>query len=259
MTRIAFFRGYEVSGIFSRGDHTVVTGRTGSQHLCVVDGIDGRPQISAMTILAHVGRLHVRRSLSSSIGAVVAAETIVNNIDVIEKCRQPGHGGVAVIAIIAAGNVRRIFPGSDRAVMAGTAGTDNLSVVDGVDRCPDNIVVAIFTNIGGLDVRWIFSGGSSAVVASRAACDDAGMIEVSRDPRYGRMAIVTVVAAGNVRRVFPGSDDAVMAGTTGAQYLSVIDAIGGRPQTTVVAILAHIGGLNMGWILTGGCDTVVTA
>ena len=43
VARVAFFCGYEVPDIFAGGDHTVVTGRAGSQHLRVINGIDRLP------------------------------------------------------------------------------------------------------------------------------------------------------------------------------------------------------------------------
>jgi hypothetical protein len=166
---------------------------------------------------------------------------------------------MAVITLSTRGDVGRVLAGRYRAIVAGITSTQDLCVIDGIGWIPDNIVVAIFTNVGGLDVKWILAGGPDAVVACGAASDDIGVIEVGRQPRYCGVAVVTVVAAGDVGRVFSGCDNAIVAGTAGTQYLRVIDPVGGRPQVAVVAVLAHIGGLNMGRILAGGFDAVVTA
>ena len=87
---------------------------------------------------------------------------------------------MAVITVIASRDMSRVFPRGNRAVMAGTTGTQHLGVIDYVGRCPDDIIVAIFTNIGGLDVRWIFARGTVAVVTRGAAADDTGVIEIRR-------------------------------------------------------------------------------
>lgn len=44
------------------------------------------------------------------------------------------------------------------------------------------------------------------------------------------MAIVTVVAAGNVIRILAARDDAIMAGSAGTDHLGVINRVNGNPD-----------------------------
>lgn len=87
VARVAFSCSIEMAHIFSGGNHSVVTGGARSQNLCVVNGIDRYPHIGVVAVLTYVGRLHVRRTFSRRVGAVVTTDAIVNDIDVIKKCR----------------------------------------------------------------------------------------------------------------------------------------------------------------------------
>ena len=72
------------------------------------------------------------------------------------------------------------------------------------------------------------------------------------------MAIIAIVAARYVRRVFAGRDRAVMARAAGAHYLGMINPVGRRPERDVVAVLANIAGRQVIQRLAGGIRTVVT-
>ena len=85
---------------------------------------------------------------------------------------------MTVIAISAAGDVRRVLACGYYAVMAGAAGTEYLCMVYRVNRHPDIRVMAVFTNISRLNVREIFTGGFDAVVATDAITNDVCMIEI---------------------------------------------------------------------------------
>lgn len=85
---------------------------------------------------------------------------------------------MTVIAIGAAGNVRRVLARGYYAVMAGAAATEYLCMVYRVNRHPDIRVMAVFTNVGRLNVREILACGFDAVVATDAIANDACMIEI---------------------------------------------------------------------------------
>jgi len=53
---------------------------------------------------------------------------------------------VAVVAIIAAGDMCWVLAGRNDAVVAGAAGADHLGVIHGVRRDPDIGIVAVFAN-----------------------------------------------------------------------------------------------------------------
>ncbi len=73
------------------------------------------------------------------------------------------------------------------------------------------------------------------------------------------MAVVARVATGNVREVFADGDDAVMTAAAGPDNLRVINTHYGRKYIGRVAVLAHIGRLDVCCILACGINAVVTA
>ncbi len=73
------------------------------------------------------------------------------------------------------------------------------------------------------------------------------------------MTVVTIIAAGDVRRVFAGRRDAVMTGAAGTQYLGVIHGSHRRPHIGVMAVFTNISRLYMCKILTGCCCAVMAA
>ena len=131
-----------------------------------------------MAILADVRCLDVRRSLTDGICAVVATNTVIHDVDVVEVGGQPRDCRVAVIAVIAARDMRRVFAGRNCAVMTGAAGTNDLGVVDEVRRYPDVRGMAVFAHIGRLDVRQVLARSVGAVVATDAIANDACMIKI---------------------------------------------------------------------------------
>jgi len=255
---VAFFRGDEMPSILSSGNDAVVTRGARPQHLGVVNGIDRHPHVGVMAVLADVGRLYMGRTLACGISAVVTADAVVNDIDVIKKCRQPGDGGVAIITVVTAGDMRRMFARGNGAVMAGAASTNDLGVIHCVGRCPGNVVMAVLTHIGGLDVRRVLAGGFDAIVASGTVGHDIDVIKIRGKPCHGGMAVIALATSGYVRGVLARRNRAVVTGITRAQYLRVIDGVGWCPDDVVVAILANIGGLNVRWVLARRTIAVVT-
>ena len=199
----------------------------------------------------------MRRILAGRIRAVVAADAISRDVHVVEVRRYPGDCRVAVIAVLAARNVRRVLAGGDRAVMAGAAGAEYLCVVDGVGRRPDDVVVAVRADVGGVDVRRVLARGLGAVVAADAIRGNVGVIEIRRYPGDRRVAVVAVGAAGDMRRVLAGGGRAVMAGAAGTDHLCVVDGRCGRPADGAVAVLADVAGIDVRRVLAGGRRAVV--
>lgn len=54
---------------------------------------------------------------------------------------------MTVITIFAAGNMRRVLPGGNRAIVAGRTGSDDLGMIDSVRWRPDNVVMTVFANV----------------------------------------------------------------------------------------------------------------
>jgi len=84
MTVIAVIAAGDVRRVLAACNDAVMTGAARAQHLRVVDRENRRPHIAAVTVLANIARLYVRGALARGFGAVVAAEAIARDVDMIE-------------------------------------------------------------------------------------------------------------------------------------------------------------------------------
>ena len=73
----------------------------------------------------------------------------------------------------------------------------------------------------------VLAGRVCAVVAVRAVRSNIGVVEIRRCPGQRRVAVITVVAALQMRRMFAGRSNAVVTGVTAAENLRVVDGVGG--------------------------------
>lgn len=101
--------------------------------------------------------------------------------------------------------------------------------------------MTIFAYVTCLNVREIFSRRICVVVAVGTVIRDIRMVEVRGYPADRRVTVVAIIPTGEVRRVFTDRRNAVMTGTTGAQYLRVVNGEGWSPYVRVVAVLTNIG------------------
>ena len=126
----------DVGRVLAHCRGTVVTGDAGADYLHVIDDVDGQPRHIVVTVFANVRRLNMADALAGSVHSVVAAEAVVDDIGVIESSRNPGRRGVTIVAIVATVDMVGILARGNRAVVARTAGSQYLRVVDEVSRCP---------------------------------------------------------------------------------------------------------------------------
>ena len=70
----------------------------------------------------------------------------------IKRRREPGAGGVAVIALVGTGDVLRVFPRGLDAIVTRLATAEHLSVIHGERRRPEAGGVAILADGGGQNV-----------------------------------------------------------------------------------------------------------
>ena len=164
---------------------------------------------------------------------------------------------MAVIAIVAGRDMCWMFTCCRSAVMARTASTDDLCVVDCIGWSEHICIVTIFANVGCLYMRRTLADRVNAVVAAGTIIDDTKVVEVRWPPGDRCMAIVAGIAAGDMCRVFAGCDDAIMAAVAGADDLHVVDGESRRKDIGVVAILANITGLDVCQIFANGIDAVM--
>jgi hypothetical protein len=164
--------------VFARCGKTVMTGAAATEDLCVIDRVDGSPQVTVVAILTDVAGLYMCQVFAGSIQAVVAACAIARNIQVVKCRRSPGDRCVAVVAGIAAGEVRRVLAGCNYAIVTGATGADDLGMVDAKYGRKYVGVMAVFANVAGLNVRKVLANGAHAVVAVNAATGDIQMIKI---------------------------------------------------------------------------------
>ena len=162
----------------------VVARTASSQYLRMVNDIGRRKYVCVVTILTNVGCLYVCRTLAGGFNSVVAARTIIDDTEVIEVCWPPADRRVAVVAGIAAGNMRRMLARRDDAVMAAAAGTDNLHVINRKDRREYIGVVAVLANIASENMCLVLANGVDAVMAINTLTSDVQMVEIGWQPSY---------------------------------------------------------------------------
>ena len=88
----------DMVGCFTDGSRAVVAAEAGAEHGAMIDPGHRGPGVCTMTVLAHGGGLDMSGVLAGGGGAIVATAAITGHGVVIECCRGPGIGGVAVIA-----------------------------------------------------------------------------------------------------------------------------------------------------------------
>jgi len=256
---VAVIAAINVCRVLASCRDAVMAGAANAHNLRVVDSEYGREHICVVTVLAHVGRLNVRRTFARGFRAVVAVDAVTGDVDVIEVSGQPAGGRVTVVASVAAGDVGWILAGRGKTIMAGATSTRNLRMVDSVCRRKRVGVVTIFADGRSRNVRCVLASSISAIVAVAAISDDIDVIEIGRYPTGRRMAVVAVIATVQVSRVFAGCRDAIMAGAAGANDLRVVNSKHRRPDVRVVAVLAHIACSNVARGLAGCLHTVMAA
>ena len=110
----------------------------------------------------------------------MTADTVVDDIRVVEVGRQPRDSGVAVVTVVTAGNMRRMFADRYHTVMAGAAGADDLSVVNRIRRNPGIRCMAIFADDTGKNMVGVLARCIRTVVAARTIACDIDVVKVCR-------------------------------------------------------------------------------
>lgn len=163
---------------FASCQHAVMTRRTRSEHLIVINRDYRRPDRAVVAGFAYITRLNVRWAFAGSVATVMAAEAIVHDVCVVKVGRRPCDGGVTVIAVIAAGNVLWVFARCGRAIMTRATRANHLCMVNGVRWYPNCWVVTVLAYIACLDVCRMFTGRIHAIVAIKAIARNVYVIEI---------------------------------------------------------------------------------
>ena len=177
----------------------------------MIDSQYGRKHVGGMAVFADIRCLRVSRIFTNCIRAVMAADAVARDIDVIEIRRQPADRAVAVVAVVAAGDVCWMLAGGGNAVVAGAARTQDLGMVDDYHRREYIGGMAVFTDIRRQGVCRILARCVRAVVTVYAIAGDRRVVEGRRQPASCSVAVVAGIAAGNVCRMFADGSDAIVA------------------------------------------------
>ena len=89
---------------------------------------------------------------------------------------------MAVIAVVATGDVIRVFAGGRDTVVTGATGANHLGVIYRKSGYPYVRRMAILADISGLHVCKVFAGSLNAIVATHAVVRDICMVKVGRSP-----------------------------------------------------------------------------
>jgi len=89
----------------------------------------------------------MRRVFAGRFCAVMAADTVAGDVDVIEVRGQPADGAVTIVTSVTTGNMCQVFAYGDDAIMAGAASPDNLRVVNRHCRCENIGCVAVLAHV----------------------------------------------------------------------------------------------------------------
>ena len=67
-------------------NHAVMTRPASSEYLGVIDGEGRRPNIRRMAVFANIRRLNMRERFTGGFNAVMTADAVAGDIDVIKVC-----------------------------------------------------------------------------------------------------------------------------------------------------------------------------
>lgn len=240
MAQTAFLCRIKVILVLAGCRSTVVTRRAGSEHLGVVDSHHWRPNSRAVAVLADVCGLRVLRMFASRIATVMAAYTIVRDIRMVENRGYPAGGRVTIVAIIAALYMRRVLAGCRSAIVARYTTADDVRVIDREHRRKYVGRVAVLADVACRYMLRMFARRVSAVMTAHTISGDIRVVKRCGRPARCCMAVIAVVATGDMVRMFAGGRIAVVAGTAAAEHLAVIDSEYRRKYVSRMTVLADV-------------------
>lgn len=111
MTIVASFAALDVCGVLAGCGRTIVAGVAGTQYVQVVYCDSRVPEIGAVAVFADIRRCDVGGVLTRRVRTVVAAEAVACNVCVVKHGRHPGDCRMAVVALLAGHDMRRVLSG----------------------------------------------------------------------------------------------------------------------------------------------------
>ena len=101
-----------------------------------------------MAVFTDTGGIDMRRILAFSGGAIVTADTISDDVGMIESSRQPGVRAMTGFTLVTALRMTHRFAGPCDAVVTTAATADHLGMIDAADRTPGRLQMTILAQAG---------------------------------------------------------------------------------------------------------------
>ena len=171
-----------------------------------------------MAGIAGIRSVDVIRRLAGGFDSVVAARARRRHVRVVEGCRYPRGGRMAIVAIVTACDVRSVLACCRIAIVTGEAGAENLAVIYERNRVPGDGVMAVLADICSPDMSGMPARGVNTVVAAEAAAGDICMVEGRRCPCARLVAVIAPVTGDDVSRRLARCVDAVVTVVTAAGH-----------------------------------------
>lgn len=211
----------------STGNRAIVTTNTTADNLGVINSsgcnwCPGRWRFF-MAELALITSVYVGSTLSAGGRTIMAADTVVNDWDVVNNRGKPGIDCMTGITFLDGGNMGWPLPCGNHVIVATTAYPDDFSVINiGVsNRCPwcGSWLVAGITNVTAIDMSCTFTAGDGAIVTTGTTTDDLGMVDRARNHRCPEcgchfMAQMTLITGINMAGTLTTCRSAIMATDT---------------------------------------------
>ena len=143
---------------------------------------------------------------------------------------------MTVVAVVAADNMIRVFAGGSNTVVTRATTAEHLCMIHSERGRKTVCRMTILANIGRQYVSRRLTCCVRTVVAGDTISNDIGMIENSRRPCSGAVAIVTLLARYDMRGRFANSLKAIVTGVAAAVNRSVIYEGDGGPGGGGVAV-----------------------
>ena len=89
---------------------------------------------------------------------------------------------MAILTIIATCDVCCILAGCSQSIVAGTACSQHLRMINRVRRCPYIRIVAVLANVSCLNVGLALTCCLDAIVATHTIAGDTDVIKIGRQP-----------------------------------------------------------------------------
>lgn len=151
----------------------------------------------------------------------------------------------------------RVLSDGLHTIMAADAVASNTAVIKGRWQ-PARRRVAIIAGIAACDMGRVFAGRRVAIMTGAAGADDLRVVYGQCWGKYiGAVTVFANIAGLNMRGVFAGGLGAIVAVDAAARDIDVIE-VRRYPASCRVTIVAGIATRDMGRVLSGSCDTIMT-